>query len=215
MNIEEFKKIEKKEIAYFLGYMWSDGYIKHYISNKIKHHKISLEINNEDGEYIKDILYSITNWSLHKRKRKETWKESYTFSKNNKELYLLLESMDYVNKSYCEPTKILELLNDNLRVYFWKGVIDGDGSIGLCSRGSYFQISSTYNYQYIELQKELTKLDIKRYNIYRQISKKLHKSSVLKIYGKEILKLEKFFIDFGLQRKTNKFTLIKKKYERN
>lgn len=30
--------------------------------------------------------------------------------------------------------------------------------------------------------------------------------------GKNILKLESIFIDFGLQRKTNKFKLIKERY---
>jgi hypothetical protein len=44
--------------------------------------------------------------------------------------------------------------------------------------------------------------------LYRQTNKKGHKSSILKINGKEIIKLKPIFVDFGLDRKTKQFNKI-------
>lgn len=210
VSIDKFRNITE-DIAYFLGYFWSDGYIYHYISNGINNWKIVLEIQEEDAIVINPIMKRIGNWSIQKRKRNDSWKTTWSFTTNNKDLYNFLLCVDYKNKSTLEPTKILRLIPNELHLYFWKGMIDGDGSIGLVGRGSYLEMSSTYDYKYTEFEKYISTFEV-RGAIYKQISKKGHKSSVYKIYGKKILKLEHLFIDFGLQRKTNKFNLIKQKY---
>jgi hypothetical protein len=120
----------------------------------------------------------------------------------------------YGGKSLLEPTKILEKIPDDLKIYFWKGLFDGDGSVGLSGRGAYFEIASTYDYEYLEIKKLFTTFEVVKFNIYRQISKKNHKSSVIKIYGKEILKTHPLFVDYGLERKNKKFIEIKEKYEK-
>lgn len=212
ISINQFVNIDKKEVAYFLGYLWADGYIHNYICNKTNHYRICIEINSEDANNVKDIFFTLGNWNLQKRKRKKTWKESTLFTTNNKDLYHYLFNHDYNTKSESEPALILNKIPKNLHNYFWKGYIDGDGSIGLSGRGAYFEIASTYDYEYSELIDLVQKLGITKYNIYKQISKKGHKSSVFKIYGKEILKLGKLFVPLGLKRKINKFFLIKQKY---
>lgn len=208
------KLLKTKEFAYVLGFIWSDGYIKHYKSKQgIENYKISLEINIDDSLIIEPIMNKVLKWAIFKRKRKATWKETWTFSKNSKELYKFLEDNEYIDKSTVEPTKILALIPSNFQIYFWKGVIDGDGSVGFSGRGSYFEIASTYNYQYTELDKWLKSIGTFG-TIYRQISKKGHKSSVYKIYGKKILPISNIIPNFGLLRKTEKFKLIKQKYEK-
>lgn len=211
ISVDQFLNINEKEVAYFLGYFWADGNIINYKSNNMNHWRISFEINSEDANSIMNIMDELGKWSKQIRQRKK-WKETTSFVTNNKDLFLFLFKNDYSNKSIFEPTKILSLIPNQLHKYFWKGLIDGDGSIGLIGRGAYFEISSTYDYQYKEVINLFKKLKIDKYYIYQYISKYNHKSSVIKVYGKEILKLESIFIDYGLSRKTSRFYKIKEKY---
>jgi hypothetical protein len=211
VSITIFLEIDKKEIAYFLGFLWADGYIHHYISNGINHHVISIEIKSTDAIILQDIFLSFGDWNIQKRKRCH-YSEVTLFTTNNKDLYNFLHECGYNNKSSIEPSQILTKIPEELKIYFWKGLFDGDGSVGLCGRGSYFEIASTYDYKYLEIINFITKFGVEKYNIYQQISKKGYKSSVLKIYGKEILKLSDLFVEYGLIRKNNNFLKIKIKY---
>ena len=212
VSINNFIDINKKEISYFLGFLWSDGYIHHYVSKKINHYVISIEIKTQDADVIKDTLLSFGKWNIQKRKRGH-YSEVTLFTTNNKDLYYFLYECGYNDKSNIEPSNILSKIPDDLKIYFWKGLFDGDGSIGFAGRGAYFEVASTYDYKYLELIKFISKFDVTRFNIYRQVTKKNHKSSVLKIYGKEILKMEPLFFDYGLKRKNYNFLKIKEKYE--
>jgi hypothetical protein len=213
VSINNFIEINKKEIAYFLGFLWSDGYIHHYISKNINHYVISIEIKSQDADNVKDIFLSFGKWNIQKRKR-EKWSEITLFTTNNKDLYEFLFDCDYDDKSNLEPTKILNKIPEELKIYFWKGVFDGDGSVGLSGRGAYFEIASTYYYKYLEIINFISKFGITKYNIYQRESKKGHKSSVFKIYGKEILKISSLFFNYGLTRKDSNFLKIKEKYEK-
>jgi hypothetical protein len=214
VSISKFNKIELKEVSYFLGYFWADGYIRKYISNDIQHHKIALEIKGEDAEAIMSIMKNIGSWSIQKRKRNKSWQETYSFTTNNKDLYNFLEYSGYRDKSTIEPTMILSNIPNNLLKYFWRGYFDGDGSAGLSGRGSYIEFASTYDYEYYELKKLFNKTNCFKYKIYRSISKRSHKSSVFKQYGKENIKIADYLLssDIGLYRKTLKLLSIKNKY---
>jgi hypothetical protein len=211
VSCEQFKNIKTKEVAYFLGYFWADGNIINYISKKTNHWRICLEIAKEDAENIYDIMKKIGKWSVVKRKRKKTWKETWSFVTNNEKLYKFLEENDYKQKSFLEPTKILEQIPEYLKVYFWRGYFDGDGSCGFNGKGCFFEISSTYEYEYLEIKKLFNFLEIKNCKIYRSISKKGHKSSVFKLYGKKNKKIVEFLLssEIGLERKKEKLISLK------
>lgn len=170
-------------------------------------------IKSIDAESIKDIFFNVGKWNIQKRKR-GNYSEVTLFTTNNKDLYFFLKENGYDEKSSLEPIKILEKIPDDLKIYFWKGLFDGDGSLGLNGRGAYFEIASTYNYEYLEIKKLFVTFEVVKFNIYRQISKKNHKSSVIRVYGKEILKTHPLFVDYGLERKNIKFKKIKEKYEK-
>lgn len=214
VKTEQFLNIESKEVAYFLGYFWADGYIYHYLSNGINNWRIALEIVKKDALEILPIMEKIGKWSIQKRKRKNNWQETWTFVTNNETLYCFMEKNGYTCKSECEPSSIIKKIPLSLHEYFWKGVFDGDGSCGIVGRGAYLEVSSTYNYNYEELIKWIEEKGVKKWHIYRYIFKKGHKSSVLKIYGKEILKLVKSVSEIGLLRKNQKLKQIQEKYEK-
>lgn len=215
IKIEQFQDIETKEVAYLLGYFWADGYIRRYItgSNNIVNSKVSLEINAEDAICILPIMELIGTWSIYKRPSRNGWKETWTYSSNHVELYDFLNEHGYLDKSRDEPTLILSKINRSLLPYFWKGYVDGDGSIGFCGRGSYFEIASTYNYQYSEAINWLSSLGITTMKIYRAISRRGHQSSVMKVYGKPICKITNYLPQYGLERKNQKLLNVKSKYE--
>jgi hypothetical protein len=209
INPEQFWEIKTKEVAYFLGYFWADGYIKSYFSNTLQH-KISLEIISSDAENISNILDSMGKWSKTTRKRNERWKETTTITTNSKDIYNFLKQNDYDIKSLEEPTKILDKIPQELLVYFWRGYFDGDGSlsinVGKLRKNNNLQFSSTYAYKWKELIKLMNKLGVK-YNIYRKISAKGHSYSIVNIQNKQsILLFCEFLIksDIGLTRKTEK-----------
>lgn len=213
INVNKFLNIESKEIAYFLGYFWADGYIHHYISNGIKSWRIAMEIVTTDAKTIIDIMMSIGKWSKQVRQRKH-WKETTTFVTNNEYLYKFLEDNDYKSKSMSEPSKILKLIPKELQPYFWKGLIDGDGSLNVTEKGAQFEISSPIDYRYEEAIKMLKSCGIKRYGVYKRYNAtKDEKTSYLKVYGKEILKLNDIMINYGLKRKYDNFIKIKNRYE--
>jgi hypothetical protein len=50
---------------------------------------------------------------------------------NNKEYHRFLSDNDYQTKSACSPVKILAILPESVRHYWWRGYFDGDGSFNL------------------------------------------------------------------------------------
>lgn len=211
VSISNFKPIKSKEVAYFLGYFWADGNIIKYESGNICHYRIALEIVSTDAEVIMPIMKTIGKWAIQTRQR-EHWSETTSFTTNNKDLYEFLASAGYECKSCCEPTLILDQIPQGLQIYFWKGLIDGDGSAGLVGKAAYLEIASTYENQYREIDKWFKSLNTQG-KVYTQISKKGHKSSVYKVYGKNILPICFALPEYGLRRKSNKLKEIIKRYE--
>lgn len=59
VDVEQFKKIETKEISYILGLMWADGHI-----HKNKRH-ISVSIVNDDMKYLNHIFITTGDWNYN------------------------------------------------------------------------------------------------------------------------------------------------------
>lgn len=208
----QFLDIKTREVAYFLGFFWADGYIYHYKVKNCNHWRVVLEIVEKDAISISPILDKLGKWVIVKRKRKDSWQTTWSFVTANEDLYNFLKNHGYEEKSTIEPTKILSKIPEELKPYFWKGFIDGDGHISIKDyvrqNVIVFELSGEIEYQWLEIQNLFKSLNISKYYIRQEISKKNHKNSKVKIHGKEVLKLKPIFLDFGLCRKTEQFKEI-------
>lgn len=216
VNPEQFYNINTPEIAYFLGFFWADGNIIYRLNKTSNYYGIRLEIQSEDADYILSILNKLGVWAISKRKRKTNWKETTIITTNSKDIFNFLKEHDYLEKSYKEPTKILDKIPENLRMYWWRGYFDGDGSIYLYKRFKKLEFSSTYEYQWLECVNLIKNLNINKYHIFRQISKKGHKSSKFFIYRKnDIQTIFNYFLqsNYGLPRKTKKIHEFTEKFK--
>lgn len=208
VELSNFENINKKEVAYFLGFFWSDG----YISND----EICIAIKSTDGDSILNILNKFGNWRINHRVRKLKGKE-YKQSKiliNDRKIKDFLLENGYANKSLSTPSKILTLIPEDLKPYFFRGLIDGDGCF--CSKNrSYFSITGTIEQNWKEIDDLFLKLDIS-YKLTKKERKIGNSSFVVISNKKDIIKLGDYiyvnnFDGIGLERKYKIYEEIKNK----
>jgi intein/homing endonuclease len=186
--------------AYILGFIWADGYVS-------KTHAISLEIKKDDALEIKDIIMKTGEWKIKERQRykdgKEFGKMQLRYSASSKEVVQYLIDKSFSVKSEVSPSKILEMIPDNLKHYFWRGFFDGDGNLYIATKTE-FSFWGSYAQSWTDLEKLLDDLGIK-YTIRCNSNAKNQKFS--QIYCCNFTGVNKFIdyisqgIPFGLKRK--------------
>lgn len=197
--------------TYLLGLLWADGYIK-------ENGTIVLSCVKDDMLIFKKILEKCGSWNYYESKRGNT-KTQISAITTNKKLTNFLIKFNYRQKSINTPT-ILNIIPQNLRHYFFRGWIDGDGCFYENQKNKCFQFSltSAYNQDWCTFTTMLNSLSIK-HKINRRILitklNKENKSSTIRINSKkEIKKLgdyiyQNFNIEnIGLERKHKKFLSI-------
>lgn len=224
----QFLEIVSSEVAYFLGFFWADGYILSKTwtderSGRINmSDTISLEIVSEDFNNLKNIFFKLGKWAVNTRKRNINWKETTTMSTNSKDLYDILEKLDYKVKNINDPVKVLEIIPDNLKPDWWRGFFDGDGwltvgegnhrykSLGFCG---------SYDIPFTSLKKLCDELNIEKYNAFKHKHKiKNHQSTKFGIQNiSDITKMINYLLQskHGLQRKTDKMLRFLEKFQKN
>lgn len=162
--------IENPEHVYMLGYFWADcyfGYNKDYLN-------FSFEIKTSDFIEIWPMLQTMGFESYKTRCRlnsKNT--QSIVRSGVQKDLKVL-ESWNYQNKS--ENCIFYYTLSDDLKKYFIKGFLDGDGSISV-DKNKLFRVCfyGLENQNWSFLSDFCNQYDI-NHVIYRKTRKSQHKS---------------------------------------
>lgn len=208
VNFSNFENINKKEVAYFLGFFWSDG--------AISRDEICIEIKYDDGNSILDILNTFGNWRVNNRVRRLKDKEykQFCIRVNDKKIKDFLLENDYGDKSLNTPTKILSKIPDNLKSYFFRGLIDGDGCF--CSKNrNYFSITGTIKQDWLEIDKLFKTLDIK-YTLTKKERKSGNSSFVVISNKNDIIKFGEYiygknYDNIGLDRKYKIYLEIKNK----
>lgn len=190
INPNLFLNITTKEIAYLLGLIWADGFLNP--SKNGRNSNLGFVMVKEDIEIIKPMLDSIGKWNYYERKQPvDTWKPSINVITNNKRILNFLIEHDYGIKSQASADKILSKIPDNLKHYFFRGLIDGDGCFYhyIPKKGStlrQFALTSTYEQDWSYFEKLCESLDIK-YKIKRTTNNK-SSSSVIRITNKDGIK---------------------------
>lgn len=204
INIEQFINIQKPEVAYILGFLWADGYI---VRNEVR-----LEIVKDDLDTIKPILESIGYWTYSYRDRNGC-RTSGRATTSNKKLKEFLVDHDYDKKSYVSADKILSKMPNDLKHYFFRGLVDGDGCI--TTKG--LVISSTYNQDWAYVDDLSYQLGISAYTYRRR--KASESGSTIEINGKQALIACDYIYNgfsndnIGLIRKHDKYLTLKGKIE--
>ncbi len=207
INIEQFLYINKKEVAYFLGFLWADGYIIK------KRNEIRMEIINDDLCKIKIVLKTLGKWTYATRQRGN--KKIGSITTNNKKLVQFLIDNDYENKSYMSANKILSKIPLELKHYFFRGLIDGDGCFYISkNKEKRLSISSGYDQDWSYVKDICSLINVKFYehrNHYKTGSYSVIEFNGVnsKIFGDYIYK--DYQIDnIGLNRKYIKYLEIVK-----
>lgn len=214
LNYSEFEKITNSYVAYVLGFMWADGHVR----NDGRHFNVGGV--KEDIDEIEPLFFKLGNWGKSIQDRsKNGWKTAVYLIGSNKEIYNFLIEHDYNKKSKISADKILSKIPDDLKHYFFRGLIDGDGSFYHKDYTRQFALTSSYEQDWSYFENLCNKLDIK-FKVRRVVNlnkktNKENKSSVLRILGKDILKLGEYVYkgdEFGLSRKLIKYKQIKDSY---
>ncbi len=143
-NIKEgfLTDLNDSENVYLLGLLWADGSLpkgrKNYkTENDLENNVITLaqtEDDFPDDLFIKNCITSIYR-IVHKprvARNGKTYcgKPSKMVSISSHPIRQFLEKNDYCTKSSSgDPRKILSLIPDELKHYWWRGFLDGDGCV--------------------------------------------------------------------------------------
>lgn len=126
-----------KEVAYFIGFFWADGYIR-------KDRELVIEIVKDDGDLLIDIFNKLGKWNTSFRKR-DNRKETITFQTTNVNLCKFFKEFGKYAKSYESHEKILKYIPNNYHPDFIRGLIDGDGCFYISENKKRIQFSLAGN----------------------------------------------------------------------
>ncbi len=191
----QFFDITKPEVAYILGLLWSDGHISKNGYSIEVYCKYEENINS-DYNTIKNIILKTGKWNIYIRDRydlrtNKTYHNA-TFQTTNKYLWDFLFEMDYRSKSYISPIKILNHIPIKYQSDFFRGYSDGDGCFYFKNTTVQYTISSSFNQDWTSCINLFNKIDIDKFNIQKQVSKK-RKYSAIRIANKwDIIKLGEY-----------------------
>lgn len=132
-----FKKIDTHQKAYWLGFIYADGYVVH--NKETRNYELGIMLKGSDFEHLKKFNKDINgNLEVKKRNKKVYYKnvdrtvesEMCEIRVYSKEMVEDLISLGVTpNKTY----KLMSLpnLNDDLKWSFIRGFLDGDGHISI------------------------------------------------------------------------------------
>jgi hypothetical protein len=153
--------LNSKSFCYYLGFLWADGYI-----SKDKHYKIYLTLKEEDGRAIEKYIKSVGDIKM--KYKKSTGQISHYIG--DKELHSFLKSNGYYTKSTDSPSTLLNIIPDNMKPYFFLGLIDGDGGFYFYKKGYLrnFTVTSSEHQDWSHMIKLSEYLDINKYDIIKR-----------------------------------------------
>lgn len=129
-DLSELIGIQSPLAAYVLGFIWADGYIS------VDTNGIKVLIAAQDGPEIWALLKrSANSWTCCRAKNHadENGERRWSMGISHYEFRQFLLENEYTVKTGASPDKILTLVSDELKHYWWRGYFDGDGCFSLIS----------------------------------------------------------------------------------
>jgi hypothetical protein len=211
VNVVQFINVTTAEVAYILGLLWADGYLYKPTGS------IRIDALKSDIDHYFPIFIKTGNWNMCKRKNSTSGKEMATVNTSNKSLCKHLMHHGYNKKSIESADKILNIIPNHLKHYWFLGYTDGDGCFNINTKNQYSCLtwSSSYDQNWSFLTNVLNNFGI-RYHYKQCISKIGHKHSRIIILRKnDIIKFGNYIYkspNIGLFRKYDKYQKIKKDF---
>ena len=158
-NIMEFD-IKNKEHAYVIGLLQADGHFSEYTRNR---GRVSLELSIKDKDILEKIDKILTcNSTTHERTRDIKLNGyEYTGVTSSNLSFFDLDTRESLKKylPISSKSSIIEKPDNILEIDYWRGIIDGDGSIGITKNGypfiSLITCSEKIAIQYIEFLEKI------------------------------------------------------------
>lgn len=125
-----------QEKSYIFGLLGADGSL--YLTTQNRG-KMTLEVNIKDKDICEKLFHIIPNSSVTERTRNTNFKDEYhsvVFS--NHQLSFRQEMIDFGFPTEDKTNNISIPNQEYSERDFWRGVIDGDGSLGFIERGTPF-----------------------------------------------------------------------------
>jgi hypothetical protein len=163
IDINLFSKVRTKEAAYVLGILWADGHIR------TQNNTTSINCVIDDIQEIIPIFLKTGGWRISKPIPKafkgnpvKTQQKIFT---STWDLCDLLVKYGYNSKSFSSPENLLDAIPTDLKKYWFRGYLDGDGCIRLGKKYSVSVVfSGTYQQDWGFMSNLCGELGIK-YNI--------------------------------------------------
>jgi len=149
-----FKNIDTEEKAYWLGFLFADGYIR-----KRKSSELRLKLSTKDKSHLEKFKISIKSNTNIIDGLEKNIKYSYIGIYNKKIIDNLITHGCINKKSLVIKFPIID---DKLKRHFIRGYFDDDGSVGESGRGKFLNIVSGS----LEFIKEIRKIIISELNVY-------------------------------------------------
>ena len=144
VDVSQFSQNFTKESVYILGLLWADGHIREKTKLTI------INCSEVDIIDVEPVFLKTGDWLLGKSIQKthngKIVKNQKKISTSTWGLFEILKVNDYIVKSKSSPNKILKLIPDNLKKYWFRGYLDGDGCIKLGKKYG-IEVVFTGNYE--------------------------------------------------------------------
>lgn len=207
-----FEVIDNCEKAYWLGFLYADGYIINNKSNR--NYELGIELNIKDIQVLKDFNKALGN--VHKIQEKYNEKEFNGYKYNTHSCILRVYSKHIVDdliKLNILPNKTYKKEYPKCDKYFYdflRGFLDGDGSIYKSKNVLYVKFTNS-NYNFLKYIKNTVENNIKiNMSIYKENDNKYNLCVTKKEDCKKLL--EKLYEDKNCQKLNRKYELYKTNY---
>jgi hypothetical protein len=216
VDITKFVNITEPEMAYFLGFFWADGYI--WRDTKSKSKILMLHFLTEDYLTIKEPLHKIVDWDVRFENIKNRNPSSF-LSFRGFDIADFLTSFDYIDRTMKSPERIINHIPENIRHYWFRGYLDGDGFIS--QNRTKITFSSGFHQNWNFMIRLCESLNIQKFTINHSINKLGHKNSLFYMSDLEsCCRLIKYIykdydvLKIGLDRKYNNTKQILQRFSK-